>query len=42
MKKYKKPEVEITKFNSEDILVASGAMTGLNVGFVEGEESDWE
>ena len=42
MKKYQKPEAEITKFQSEDILVTSGALTDLDPGFVDGDLADWE
>lgn len=37
MKKYLKPECEITKFTSEDILVASG----VGEGILTGEEADY-
>ena len=42
MKIYQRPEAEITTFQSEDILVVSGALTDLDGGFVDGVESDWE
>ena len=42
MKKYTQPEVELTKFDSEDILVVSGA--GIYSGWDEDAESaaDWD
>ena len=42
MRKYQEPEVTITKFQAEAILLTSGALTGDEGGFADGLEEDWK
>lgn len=41
MKKYEKPEIEIIKFRTEDILAASGIGTGVKNADIDGKSVDF-
>ena len=42
MKKYDNPEMEVITFHSEDILIASGALSGSEGGYLDGDDEDFD